>query len=496
MVGETRIQDRIQRLDLDIGRQGRKIRIEVVDAYEGFVFPDLHIAEVAVNYPENVAADTARLDKYLESSAAKKAATGFHDDIDAAYAACKAAEFGDRENFAVLTDAVADGPPFLRPLITRYVPAGFRAQAIRSSGRAQKAVRKLLDPNGIPALELAALRASGRDQYELLDLVERFYAYQDLKGGPSRNVGYWGEPGWAPGQLQSFGEPLAIEADRYGGVWVADTGNSRIQKWDEDGKPVKVWGASPDIASEWFEKGRKWYVSGSKPGEGSGAWINPVDVEVISTKEQDGFAALDAKGRVQIYDGEGRPVIGWKVETRRAAVSGIGGSAYIEFVPKTEQLVVIIEEQAVVYTLDSEEVGRFELADGTPNAAEVDKKGRLLLAYGREIIAYNAQDGFRYGMVIDDDVLGQGFEDVDLAMDEEDRLWVLTDMGWAFKFKKPGKLEHKTLVIDRPIENQRIAVHQGVIYLTSDDRIEKLDVVQIRMDQAQAEKDAKAQESP
>ena len=221
-----------------------------------------------------------------------------------------------------------------------------------------------------------------------------------------------------------------------------------------------------------------------------------MDVEVISTKEQDGFAALDAKGRVQIYDGEGRPVIGWKVETRRAAVSGIGGSAYIEFVLKTEQLVVIIEEQAVVYTLDSEEVGRFELADGTPNAAEVDKKGRLLLAYGREIIAYNAQDGFRYGMVIDDDVLGQGFEDVDLAMDEEDRLWVLTDMGWAFKFKKPGKLEHKTLVIDRPIENQRIAVHQGVIYLTSDDRIEKLDVVQIRMDQAQAEKDAKAQESP
>jgi len=492
VIESERVQDQLQRIDLKVGASGRRVRIEILDAYEGFVFPDLTIAEVAINYPDNSMA--GRLDKYLESSTAERAAEAFKGEVDAAYAAHKAAEFGDREAFAYLTDAVADGPGFLRPVIQKSVPAGFRAQAVRSSGRAQKALRKLLDPNGIAALELAALRESGREYYELMDLVERFYAYQQLKGGPSRNVGYWGEPGWAPGQLQGFGEPLAIEADRFGGVWVADTGNNRVQKWDEEGKPIKVWGPPPDIASAWFEKGRKWYVSGSKPGDAGGAWLNPVDVEVIPGKEADGFAALDAKGRVQIFDGEGRPIIGWQVETQRAAVSGIGGSSYLEYVPKTGHLMVIIEEQAITYTLASEEVGRFEIKDGTPNAAEVSKKGRLLLAFGDEVVAYNPADGFRYGTVIDSDILGIGFEDMDLAMDEEDRLWVLTDTGWAFKFKKPGKLEQKTRVIERPIQHPRIAVHDGVLYLTSDDRIEMLDVIQIRLDQAQAEKDAALRE--
>ena len=54
VVEGQRIQDEIQRVDLDIGKQGRTVRVEVVDSYEGFVFQDLFIAEVAVNFPENV----------------------------------------------------------------------------------------------------------------------------------------------------------------------------------------------------------------------------------------------------------------------------------------------------------------------------------------------------------------------------------------------------------------------------------------------------------
>lgn len=489
--GDQRVQDEIQRFDAKVGRTGRKIRVEVVDVYEGIVFQDLGIAEIAVNYPDNSLA--TKLDQWMASADAGKRAEVYNASIDEAYARHKSAEFGDSDALALISDSVADGPEFLRPYIQKLVPAGYRAQAVRSGARAQKAIRKLLDPNGIPALELAALRAMDRDQAELKDLVERFYAYQELKGGPSRNVGYWGAPGWAPGQLKGLGEPLAIEADRYGGVWVADTGNNRVQKWSEEGKPEKVWGPPPDISAAWFQKGRKWYVSGSASGEEAGQWTNPVDVEIIPGKLSDGFAALDALGRIQVFDGDGRPVIGWKVETKLAAVPGIGGSAYLEYDPKSGHLIAIIEEQAVVYTLDSEEVGRFEIKDGTPNAAEIDAKGRLLLAFGDEVIAFNAADGFRYGKVIGSDILGQGFEDMDLAMDEEKRLWVLTDTGWAFRFKKPGKLEQKTKVIERPIQRPRFAVHKGVIFLTSDDRIERIDVVQVRLDQAQAEKDAKAQ---
>lgn len=479
--GQLTLLDEMKRVEIPAGVKGRRLRVTIDEAYEGMVFPDTYISEVAINWPEP--GEHPRLQKYYESDAAKAGQDDFNASLEQAYGAVKDAEFGDSASLAVLMDAVADGPEFLRSPVQKYVPAGYRAQEIMSARRAQKALRKLKDSNAIPAFEMAALRADEKEQAVLAETVEVFYAYQELIGGASRNVGYWGEPGWGLGQLNGKGEPVTLEVDRYGSVYAADVGNSRVQMFNEDGKPMRQWGPEADITDRWFGRKAKWYVSGAKPGDGPGEFENVIDVEIIPAKEADGFAAMDAKGKVAVFDDQGRPRISWTVETRGTAESGLGGTSYLEWSPKKSQLIAIIEDQVVSYSLDSEEVGRYELEDGTPNAAEVAKNGRLLLVYGDEIKEVNPADGFNYGTIIGDDILGEGFEDVDLTMDEENRLWVLTDTGWVFKFKKPGKLDFKLRAFERPLEHPRIAVREGILYMCSDERIERVDILQMQLDQ-------------
>lgn len=489
----VRIDAGVRRVDIPAGVSGRRLRIEVAEVEEGFVFQDLHIAEVAINFVEDDPVTRARLDTWVASSQGQRRVDEWKTQLGEAYEACKSAEFGDRDNFAFIADAVGDGAQFLRPMVARYVPEGFRAQALAPSKRAQKAIRLLKDPNAIPALQLAASRTTGDEAVFMQEQVEIFDAYADLIGGENRNVGYWGERGYVLGALQSFGEPMNIEADFDGRVYVADLGNNRIQRFGAKGRPDRQWGPAPDITNRWFSGTRKWYASGAAPGEESGKWVTPVDVDIIPEKEGEGFVGIDALGRVQVYDMEGRRRISWQVESRRDPRPGVGGEAYVAWNAKKKQLLTILEDEAVVYDLESEELGRWEVEDGTPNAVEVMPNGRLLMAFGREIIMYN-MDGFRYGTVIGYDELDEGFEDMDITRDEEGRIWVLTDTGYVHKFKKPGKKEWSLKVIDRPITHPRMAVHQGIVFIVSDDQIERIDAYQLKIDTEAAEKEAAGSE--
>ncbi|MDP2312069.1 MAG: hypothetical protein Q8P41_04130 [Pseudomonadota bacterium] len=483
-----RLQDEMKRIDIPVDvPAAKKVRIEVVESFEGFVFADCYLSEVAVNFTEGERGRAVeKVDAWRASKEGAKLLEKHETDVVEAFTKHKADE-DENEALDFLMAAAADGPIYLRKKVTSLVPEGYRAAAIVPDDKAMEAILKLKDPNGIPGLEMAALRSIGKQQKQIRENIEIFYAYQELKSGGRRNIQAWGEAGWEVGALRSFGEPMAVEIDRFGQLYVGDTGNNRVQMFGQEGLSAKQWGAKPDIANVWFDGKRTWYASGSAAGEDQGSFVNPVDVELIPGKEADRFATLDATGRVQIFDEEGRPLIGWSVRIDHKMQPKVGGEGYLAWVPQKKQLVVFIGPEAAVFTLDSEEVARWKVKDGTPNAVEAGKDGKVYLGFGSNVVQYGT-DGFRFATVIDDTILGEGFEDVDLTKDEAGRLWALTDTGWVFNFKKPGKLDWKVKVSDIALQRPRFAVSQGMVFITDRDRIVKADALQIRTDEQDAKK--------
>lgn len=484
-VGEpVRMLDRMQRLDLPVDVTGRKIRIVLDESFGGFVFSDTYIAELAVNFPD-LGAKAEGWQSWLQSAAAERAHQQFEAELQERYDIYKAAEFGDREALAWITDACAEGEPWLRLEAQRRVGEGYRAQAIRSSARAQEALRKLKDANAIPALEMAMLRSTGAERQMLADTVEIFYAYQELVGNQGRTAPPWGESGFWKGALRGFDEPLAIERDAEGNLYVADIANSRIQRFGTNGLVNRTWGGEADITETWFEEGRPFYVSGSLPSQDKGRFVNPLDIELLPEKDGTGMVVLDAARRVQVFDSSGVTTATWTVDSLNIPQDGRGGEGYLAWIPKKKRLLAFIGDEAVAYDLQGTELDRWEVKHGSPDAVEVLKNGTLLLAFRDEIWQYSA-DGFPHSVRIDESILGRGYEDIDLTVDEDGKLWALTDDGVIHKFKKPGKLDFQVRVADYSLGHQRLAVYDGMAWFTYDDRIVAVDAYQAWMDAATA----------
>ncbi len=476
-----RLLDEMQRLDVPVGQSARKLRIQVDEVFEGFVFQDMYIAEVGINFTEDLATKHEKLEKWLDSEKGMQAQDAYEAELNTHYQNHKKAEFGAPESLAWIMRAAGDGAPYLREQVVKWVPTGQRAATIKSDEKAISALRKLKDANAIPAIEMAALRATGQNRAMLTELVEIFYAYQEMIGGPDPNTPYWGAPGWGEGAIQTFEEPAPVIVDRHGNVYVADIGNNRVQRFAENGRPDQIWGGDPDIANQWFNTGRPWYVSGSAPGTGAGKFRNPVDVELLPEKESDGFAVLDATGRVQLFDAHGTNIIGWQLHSDNEIEPSVGGEGHLVWLPKKGLLFTFWGSEAIGFNLVGEEQVRFDIEDGTPNTVVAEKGKRFLLVYRDEIIRYDV-DGFRYQKVLDVDDYDSGYEDVDLSWDQDGKLWMVTDTGWAFKFKRLGKLDYKVLLTEYSLEHPRFAVREDILYVCERDRILYLDALQLVID--------------
>jgi hypothetical protein len=471
------LEDKMQRTDIRMDATGRKVRVEVKDAYEGMVDSEVYIAEIAINFPGG---DTRKMETWLASSDAKSKKARFDQQLEKAFMKEKNTEFGDKASFKFITDAVADGPPYIRSKLS-MVPIGSRAQAMPRSALAHTALRKLLDARGVPAFELAALRATGQNQQTLYGVISFLKAQAEMTGTSNVMIPRWGEEGWGKGALRSFGEPLPMDMGRDGTIYLADTGNNRVQFFDLNGKVEGQWGPSADIANTWFGKTRPWYVSGAKPGEKAGSFMNPLDVAVMPDKKGDRFAVLDAAGRIQVLNAKGQVLKSWKVSILPRAEPKLGGQGYLLWVPKHKKLVAILGRNAAVYTPEGEEVSTWQIENGTPRAAEVSADGNLLLGYGDQVVQYHVS-GARWGVKITNEHLGSGHEDFDLCLDEKNKLWALTDAGMVVKFKRPGVVDFKVRAVTRPLKHPRIVVRDGIVFYSSDDKIEQVDARQAHMD--------------
>ena len=116
------------------------------------------------------------------------------------------------------------------------------------------------------------------------DLPEEALAVQ-VFDADGRFLAAWGDHGSDPGQLI---DPIGIDIDQDGNVWVADFGNNRVQQFFPDGKFLTAWGGS---------------------GNNVGQFFNLTDVAVDG---QDRIWVCDWRnGRVQVFAADGTFVAAW-----------------------------------------------------------------------------------------------------------------------------------------------------------------------------------------
>jgi len=466
------------RLDVAVEAPGaRSVRLTTTEGHGRPLYSHLHIAEIAVNFVAGDVPDavTKHLAWASGDGAAKPqeahqaAAQGLLDTI-------QAAEFGDRDSLATLMSWASDGAPYLRERITG-LPYGFRMHGLPADTASLQMLLIEKDSNAIPAIERAAVRSRGALRADLDKRVGMFKAHQDLVGGGKRNVAPWGESGFSKGALQSLGEPMGIGIDSYGGVWVADVGNHRVQRYRLDsGMAEEVFGGEPGMTDVWFGGTREHYAAGAAPGTEQGSFVNPVDLAVLPGKDGDTVVVLDAKGRVSVITPDDRVAKVVQLPVTDAISGGVGGEGHIVVAKK--DVIAIWGNQGFFIDPDDWVVAGegFGIDDGVPTGAVALGKGKIGLVFRDQLVLYSVgpDSSFRFGSLLGD-TLGTGFQDWAVATDQDGKLWAVTDKGEAIKYKKPGKVDYRVTIAAYSLSNPRLAVFDDLVFVTGNDKVLRVD---------------------
>lgn len=451
--------------------EASSLRIRIDEVHPTFVDEHVAIAEVGVNF---VSGEVPRgVEKALAWAESKVGVRSSERTEERVRELHDILVENDEDAGALdeLIDYAADGTGAQQSQAAQ-VPYGYRVHAVLSSEVAIDALLKLKNPNGIPGVELAAIRARGKAQKTLGLKTEIFYAYQELLGGPAP-VPNWGRTGWEQGALRGFGEPLNLEGDQLGQTYVADIGNHRVQRFDDQGALVGTWGAcdAPDIANRWFTETRQYHVTGCLPSEADGGFVNPLDVAILPGKNGDGFAVLDVTGRIQLFDESGQHTLTFDAGLGSSPVPGVGGQGFLDLIKG--KLVAVMGDEVGVYSLGGEKLSSFVLEYGGSSGAVGLKNGKLGLVQGRDLVMYSF-DGFNHGPVLTEAQLGTDFEYWDVAIDAKKYLWVVTDSNRVLRYKKPGKIEWEG-TFEGDGQKLRIHVINGVVFILQGDQISLFD---------------------
>ena len=487
-------QQRPLRHDLRVdAKKVAKVRIQIDDVYSGGIYSDTYITEVAFNLVAGEpVAQVEQVASWLDTRSGQAAEEAHRNKVIALYEKISTEDFGDRDSLRQLMDWAANGAPHVRARVASRVPWGFRLNAQVPDKHAIEALLKIKDANAATALDRAALRTTGKLSDQLAGRARLLSAYAEISGGGRRNIAAWGETGFEKGALKSFGEPLALAVDEYGGLYVADVANHRVQRFSLDnGAHEADWGnAQPGLTDFWFSKHREPYGTGSEPGGESG-FILPVDVEIVSSGKGDTVYVLDYAnkpdqsgpyGRLTVIGPDGNISHRQELPFSQPISPRAGGEAHL--VVDKKKATVLWTNEGVTYDVKSWEPGEvFSLEDGSPRGAIALKGGRMGLIYGDELVMYGP-DGFRFGTVMGPDTLGPGYEDWDIAYDERNKLWVVLDTGDVVKLKKPGKVDFRFQLSATSFEVPRIDVYDDLVFVSSKDHIVTGDALRLHAEQS------------
>jgi len=131
----------------------------------------------------------------------------------------------------------------------------------------------------------------------------------------------WGSSGEAPGQ---FSEPWGIAVDADDNVYVADTWNHRLQKFTADGEFITYWGVFQDTGGELLNP--------------QGMFYGPRDIAIDA--EGNLYVTDTGNKRVQKFDSEGNPLGQW----------GGGGAEPGQFL---EPVGIAVDAQGNIYVADT-----------------------------------------------------------------------------------------------------------------------------------------------
>jgi len=454
--------------------QARSIRITLDESYTGGIYTDTFIAEVAINFASGPALPAVTsVETWHASPAGQKVAEAHREKAIALFDRVNGSELGDSDALHELMDWAADGAPYLRER-ARSVPLGFRVSAIVPDKTSVEALLKLKDSNAIPAIERASIRTTGALSEDLARRARMFDAYRELLGGTNRVAPPWGATGIAKGTLQSLGAPLDIAIDDEGRVYVADTGNHRIQLFDiQTGVQQRAWGTpEAGIVEEWFSRKHDAYAAASLPGIQPGQFYCPMDLALVDAAGGQDLLVLDGKNRITRIAPTGA-IVG----TTTITTDGPIGEGEGHIVVVRGDIVVILGNEGIVLADDLTELSRFTIEDGVPRSAVALKNGKLALVFGSTMIQYSV-DGFRHGDILGD-ALGGGFQDWAITLDEDDALWAILDTGEAVKFKRPGKVDFRVKIASYSIATPRVAVLDDHLFVTTgDDKILHVDALE------------------
>jgi DNA-binding beta-propeller fold protein YncE len=232
------------------------------------------------------------------------------------------------------------------------------------------------------------------------------------------------EPAWEiSADPNPFDVPAGVAADAEGNIYVMDTDNSRVQKFDSEGNFLLTWGSE-----------------GS--GEGQfGDILNPRGGR-LAVDTQGNVYVIDLKNsRVQKFDSHGNYLTQW-------GTKGYGESQF------TQPFDIATDQQNHIYVSDA----------GSNTIQKFDETGRFLLRWGRS--------GYKDGE----------FSDVySVAIAPDGNVLVTDSTGRIQEFDSNGR--YLSTMIPEPVENQSVFLrsiavdNQGDIYVADwyGERIVKFD---------------------